>query len=176
MVTAEQELIIEQQLGRKPRGIVDIAYATKSGLPVVLRMRSLVDDQPFPTLYWLCSKDLYRAIARLETEGWVKRLEDELAENSEFRQAYLDNHRQYVAQRWQYMNDEDRQRIEQLGFTSLFDKYGIGGISQWDKIRCLHMQFAHYLAQCQSDDQSEKNVVGARLEREFGLQSLELSI
>ena len=80
MLTAQQEQIIEQQLGRKPRGIVDIAYATKSGVPVLLRMRSLVDDQPFPTLYWLCAKDLHRAIARLETEGWVKRLEEEVAE------------------------------------------------------------------------------------------------
>ncbi|MEH6625515.1 MAG: DUF501 domain-containing protein [Motiliproteus sp.] len=176
MLTAQQEQIIEQQLGRKPRGIVDIAYATKSGVPVVLRMRSLVDDQPFPTLYWLCSKDLHRAIARLETEGWVKRLEDELAEDVEFRQAYLENHRQYVAQRWQYMNDEDRQRIEQLGFSALFDQYGIGGISQWDKIRCLHMQYAHYLAQCQSGEQGAKNVVGERLEREFGLKGLKLSI
>ena len=58
MITAQQLQTIESQLGRTPRGLVDIAYATDQGVPVVLQMRSLVDDQPFPTLYWLCSKDL----------------------------------------------------------------------------------------------------------------------
>ncbi|WP_369832085.1 DUF501 domain-containing protein [Motiliproteus sp. MSK22-1] len=173
MITTEQLQVIETQLGRTPRGLVDIGYQTDRGIPVVLQMRSLVDDQPFPTLYWLSSKDLYKAIARLETEGWVKRLEEELAEDPEFLQSYQQNHRDYVKQRWQMMAEKDRQRIETLGFSHLFERYGIGGIAQWDKVRCLHMHYAHYL--CGSSD-SLKNVIGERLERQFGLMQLQLTI
>jgi len=173
VITTKQLATIEIQLGRTPRGLVDIAYATKSGVPVVLQMRSLVDEQPFPTLYWLSSKELYRAIARLETEGWVKRLEQELTEDLDFRQGYLQNHRDYVARRWQLMDQEDRRRIEALGFTELFERYGIGGIAQWDKVRCLHMHYADYL--CRPEGQL-KNVIGERLEQQFLLSELQLSI
>ncbi|MCW8883759.1 MAG: DUF501 domain-containing protein [Motiliproteus sp.] len=175
MLTEHQQQIIEQQLGRKPRGIAEIAYATDTGLPVVLRMRSLVDEQPFPTLYWLCSRDLYKAIARLETDGWVKRLEEELAEDSDFRQRYQQSHQQYVGQRWHMMTSADKQRIEELGFSKLFDRYGIGGIAQWDKVRCLHMHYAHYLAQRQSGEQP-RNAVVERLEAEFELTKLQLTL
>ncbi len=168
MITTDQLQIIETQLGRKPRGIVDIAYATPAGVPVVLQMRSLVDDQPFPTLYWLCSKDLYRAIARLETEGLVKQLEDELAEDEDFRRHYLENHRDYVRRRWQLMQAEDRARIDELGFSPLFERYGIGGIAQWDKVRCLHMHYAHYLC--------GDNVIGERIEQQYRLKELQLTL
>lgn len=153
--TSAQLDIIEQQLGRKPRGLAGIAVASAEGVPLVLQMRSLVDDQPFPTLYWLSCPRLYKAIAKLETEGWVKKLEQELASDPAFREAYLANQQQYVARRWSEMSGGDKARIEELGFHDLFDLYGIGGIAQWDKIRCLHMNYAHYLV--------DGNVVGERV-------------
>lgn len=163
-ISPEQLAIIEHQLGRKPRGLVGIAHQTKDGLPVVLQMRSLVDDQPFPTLYWLCSRELHHALAEIETAGWVKQIEAQLLEDESLRNRYLKNQQDYVAERWQQMFPEDKQRIETLGFTSLFDKLGIGGIAQWDKVRCLHMQYAHHLC--------GENVIGQRLDQEFGLDQL----
>lgn len=79
-IQQQQLLIIGQQLGREPRGLVDIAACSTSGVPLVLQMRSQVDDQPFPTLYWLCSKDLCKAIGQIEGHGWVKRIEARLQE------------------------------------------------------------------------------------------------
>lgn len=149
-----------------------VAYQ-QGELPVVLQMRSLVDDEPFPTLYWLCSRDLYRAVARLETEGWVKKLETELAKDADFREAYRQCHQRYVEQRWQLMAEEDRQRIEQLGFTPLFERYGIGGIARWDKVRCLHMHVADFLCTPAGEP---ANVIGVRLEQEFNLSALALSL
>lgn len=165
--TPEQLDIIEQQLGRKPRGLAGIAVANGAGVPLVLQMRSLVEDQPFPTLYWLSSADLYQAIAEIETAGWVKVIEEEIAQDAGLRARYLEDQKAYVAQRWALMRDEDRTRIEQLGFTQLFHDYGIGGIRQWDKVRCLHMQYAHHLAM--------GNVIGARMDAEFGLDSLNVN-
>lgn len=153
--------IIQRQLGREPRGIVAIAHATAQGVPVVLQIRSLVDDKPFPTLYWLSSRDLYQMIAEIETAGGVKQIEQMLAEDESLRQAYHAQQQAYVDLRWQLMDAGDKARIEELGFTELYNRYGIGGIAQWDKVRCLHMQYAHHLV--------AENLVGQWMDREFGL-------
>ncbi|KEA63586.1 putative toxin to DivIC [Marinobacterium lacunae] len=159
--TAEQLVMIERQLGRKPRGIAAIAYATEQGVPVVLQMRSLIDDKPFPTLYWLCSRDLYQMIAEIETGGWVKQIEQALADDEVLRQQYMQQQQAYVDLRWRLMDPEDRARIEALGFSDLYHRYGIGGIAQWDKVRCLHMQYAHHLV--------GDNLVGRKMDEVFGL-------
>ena len=165
--------IIEKQIGRSPRGLEEVVVETATGIPLVLRIRSLVDDQPFPTLYWLCSKDLHQAIARLETEGWVGRLEQQLQDDKAMMADYQQNHREYVARRWQLIRDEDKARIEALGFTDLFHKYGIGGIVKWDKVRCLHMHYAHYLA---AGADTIPNVIGQFLEGSFKLSELDCQI
>ncbi len=177
MITPEQLTLIEQQLGRPPRGITGIAYQSPDGIPMVLRMESLVDDKPFPTLYWLCSKDLYKAISRIETYGWVKQIEHQLQIDPELNDRYQLNHKDYVDQRDRLMSDEIRQQIERLGFTELFQQYGIGGISQWDKVRCLHMQYAHYLgATAQDNPNGGRNVIGELMEQEFGLSRIKITL
>lgn len=165
MVTDEQRAIVAEQIGREPKGLIRVVRATDQGIPLVVQMRSLVEDVPFPTLYWLTSKTLCKAIGTIETQGWVKDIEQRIQEDDELRAAFLKNQQAYVAKRWELMLPEDRSRIEALGFTEMFEKYGIGGIAQWDKVRCLHMQYAHHLA--------EGNVVGALMEQEFGLDQLE---
>lgn len=164
-LTAEQIALVGQQIGREPKGLVAVTVATPKGVPLVVQMRSLVDDIPFPTLYWLTSKALCKAIGSIETQGWVKEIEARLQTDEALREAYLQNQRDYVARRWELMQPEDKARIEVLGFTEMFERYGIGGISQWDKVRCLHMQYAHHLA--------EGNVIGALLDEQFGLHQQE---
>ncbi|WP_415904879.1 DUF501 domain-containing protein [Neptuniibacter sp. QD48_55] len=145
---SEKQLeIIRQQLGREPRGLAGIAVQNDQEVPLVLQMDLLVDDKPFPTLYWMASKDIYQAIAEIETAGAVKELEQELMDNEELCAEHLADQQRYVDLRWASASEEQKQRIEELGFTPLYSKYGIGGISQWDKIRCLHMQYAYHLAQ-----------------------------
>lgn len=158
--------IIEQQLGRTPRGLVGIAHQTAQGVPVVLQMRSLVDDQPFPTLYWLCSRDLHRALARIEDQGWVKEIEARLLQDEVLHEAYQADQRAYVEARWQAMAPSDRDRIEALGFLELFNRYGIGGIANWDKVRCLHMQYAQHLVM--------GNTIGRQLDAAFDLMDLDI--
>ncbi|MFW1677353.1 DUF501 domain-containing protein [Pontibacter sp. JAM-7] len=162
--TAEQFETIRQQLGREPRGLAGIALASTAGIPLVLQMRSLVDDQPFPTLYWLSSRELYQAIAEIETAGAVKQLEQALQSDAAFMAEHLVDQQRYVDLRWQLMTSQDRQRIAELGFTSLFDQYGIGGIRHWDKIRCLHMQYAFHTV--------AGSAVGRRLDELFQLDQL----
>jgi hypothetical protein len=114
--TEAQLEMIRQQLGREPRGMVGIAVQNQKGVPLVLQMELLVDDKPFPTLYWLASKDLYQAIAEIETAGAVKALEQELEQDEALLKAHLADQQRYVDLRWQSASDEQKKRIESLGF------------------------------------------------------------
>lgn len=162
--TLHQLAIVKEQIGREPRGIAAVAVANPQGVPLVLQMRSLVNEEPFPTLYWLSSRDLSREISRIEMTGWIKRFEEELAEDAELRAAFHQQQQAYVDRRWQLMDPSDKARLKALGHEEMFNTVGIGGISSWDKVRCLHMQYAHHLA----DD----NLVGQRLDSEFKLNEL----
>ena len=164
-LTPNQLSIIEQQLGRKPRGLVRIAAFSKD-IPLVLQMRSLIEDKPFPTLYWLSSKTLNKAIGQIEGQGWVKTIERRLMEDESLRNIFLANQQSYTDSRWNKVAPKDKTRIATLGFTELFKQYGIGGITEWQKVRCLHMQYAHHLA--------EKNIIGELMDEEFGLNKLEI--
>lgn len=167
MIINEQQLkIISDQLGRTPRGIVRIAASNKN-TPLVLQMRSIVDQQPFPTLYWLSSKSLNKAIGQIEGQGWVKYIEARIDDDAELRASLLKDQQRYVDQRWRLMHTDDRAYIEARGFTELFNNYGIGGITEWTKVRCLHMHYAHHLV--------ETNTIGSLLDEAFSLQSLTIN-
>ena len=160
--------IIRRQLGREPQGLAGIAVENEQGVPLVLQMNTLVDDKPFPTLFWLSSKDIYQAIAEIETAGGVKALEQELLDDEVFLAEHLADQQRYVDLRWAATPESTRQRIEELGFSPLYKKYGIGGISQWDKIRCLHMQYAYHLA--------EGSAIGKKLDERYGLGLIDASL
>jgi len=164
MITQTDIDIITSQLGRTPNGIAKIAHYSPHGIPQVLQMQSWVFDQPFPTLYWLSSKAIDKELARIESQGVVKELEKRLQEDLELKQAYHQSHKDYVIARWQLMTPEHKKIIEAKGFTPLFETLGIGGIKNWDQIRCLHMQYAHHLA--------VENAIGCILDEEYGLRDI----
>ncbi len=166
--TPQQILLIEKQLGRPPRGIRAISCSHDNDVPLVVKMAPLVDKQPFPTLFWLCSKDLHKAISQIESEGWVKRLEKQIASDPVLCSAYQENHRSYIAARWRNCSHTERQLLHRLGFGGLFDHYGIGGLRDWNQVRCLHMHYAHHLC--------GQNVIGQWLDRKFDLHHLKITI
>ncbi|MDP6968263.1 MAG: DUF501 domain-containing protein [Gammaproteobacteria bacterium] len=167
-ISPHQRQIIRQQIGREPHGLKDIAHATPTGLPVVLRMAPIVDDKPFPTLYWLCSRDLHKAINQLETHGLVKQLERQLQDDADFMAAYQANQHAYVAARWANCSEAEKHQLHKRGFSDLFASYGIGGLRDWQQIRCLHMHYAHHLC--------DNNVIGQWLDSEYQLNQLVLNI
>ena len=161
MPDARQLAIIAEQLGRTPRGIQALAATDGEGTPLVLRMASIVDGKPFPTLYWLSSERLKVEISHLEAAGVIKSLEARLQEDPAFLAAYHESHRDYVAQRWQHMSAEQQDDAERRGYTALLRERGIGGIGNWDQVRCLHTQYAHHLC--------GHNVIGQWLDAEYGI-------
>jgi len=156
--------VIQQQLGRSPRGLKGIAASSPSGVPLVLKMRPLVDDKPFPTLYWLSSRDLHKAISQIEMIGTVKLLEQRLQDDPVWMAAYQENQREYVAQRLESCSPEDLAQLTSLGYDQLLSTYGIGGLRDWEQIRCLHMHYSHHLC--------GNNVIGQWLDEHYSLNEL----
>ena len=64
---------VARQLGREPRGVLEIAYRCPNGEPAVVKPTPrLPDGTPFPTLYYLTHPVLTAAASRLESSGLMR--------------------------------------------------------------------------------------------------------
>ncbi|WP_114417646.1 DUF501 domain-containing protein [Marinospirillum perlucidum] len=162
--TPEQQRIITEELGREPKGMQWVTAVDSHGRPLVVQVDALVDDKPFPTLYWLSSRLLVKELSHLEAAGVIKELEARLQEDEDLMQAYRHSHEDYIRRRWEAMSASTRARVEELGFNPVFERRGVGGIENWQQVRCLHTQYAHHL--------SGNNAIGQWLDREYGINRL----
>jgi uncharacterized protein len=122
--------VVEAQIGREPRGDVDVVVRCEHELPMVIRTSSTLDDgQPFPTRYWLTCPLAIRAAGRLEGSGRMRELNDRLAAEPELADAYRDAH--------------DRYRRDRDGGLD-GPAESAGGMP--GRVKCLHALYAHELA------------------------------
>ena len=144
-LTADQRARVAALLGREPRGLREIPVADARGEPVVIRVASVVDDKPFPTLYWLVGAELCLQIDRLEAAGWIARLQDRVDASTTLQQAMHDDHARHREARSRFLSDAERQLLRERGMQAALDERGIGGISEPTRIRCLHTWYAAHL-------------------------------
>lgn len=131
MVDAADLEAVAAQLGREPRGVLEIAYRCPNGEPGVVKTAPrLPDGTPFPTLYYLTHPALTAAASRLESSGLMREMTERLQASEELRAAYLRAHESFLA---------ERDAIESLGTT-----FSGGGMP--DRVKCLHVVMAHSLA------------------------------
>jgi uncharacterized protein len=122
---------VARQLGREPRGVLDIAYRCPNGEPGVVKTAPrLPDGTPFPTLYYLTHPVLTAAASRLESSGMMRDMTERLQRDPDLAAAYRRAHESYLA---------ERDAIEPLGTT-----FSGGGMP--DRVKCLHVLIAHALA------------------------------
>jgi len=122
---------IAGQLGREPRGVLEIAYRCPNGEPGVVKTApKLADGTPFPTLYYLTHPALTAAASRLESSGMMRQMTERLRHEPELAAWYRRAHESYLA---------ERDAIEPLGTT-----VSAGGMP--DRVKCLHVLVAHSLA------------------------------
>ena len=122
---------VARQLGREPRGVIEIAYRCPNGEPGVVKTAPRLDDgTPFPTLYYLTHPALTAAASRLESEGVMRTMTAALRDDPELAGAYRRAHESYLA---------ERDAVEPLGTT-----FSGGGMP--DRVKCLHVVMAHSLA------------------------------
>lgn len=132
-------------LGREPRGLRAIAVSEAGGEPVVIRVASVVDGRPFPTLYWLVGARLSLQLDRLEAAGWIARLQAEVDASADLRVRMMEDHKRHRAQRARFLMPEEAQLLEDSGMDAAVSERGIGGIADPDRIRCLHTWYAAHL-------------------------------
>lgn len=122
---------VARQLGREPRGVLEIAYRCPNGEPGVVKTAPrLPDGTPFPTLYYLTHPALTAAASRLESSGLMREMTERLQHDPGLAANYRRAHKSYLA---------ERDAIEPLGTTS-----SAGGMP--DRVKCLHVLIAHSLA------------------------------
>ena len=130
--TEDQLVVVAEQLGRTPRGVLEVSYTTPDGQPAVIKTAPKLDDgTPFPTLYYLTDPRLTAESSRLEVAQVMKWMESRLAESEELRQDYLAAHEHYLA---------ERNAIEDLG-----NDFSAGGMPE--RVKCLHVLIGYALAE-----------------------------
>jgi len=123
--------VVRRQLGREPRGVLEISYRCPDGEPAVVKTApKLPDGTPFPTLYYLTHPLLTAAASRLESSGLMADMTERLQRDPELAAGYRAAHESYLA---------ERDAIESLGTT-----FTGGGMP--DRVKCLHVLIAHSLA------------------------------
>lgn len=130
---AEDLRAVQRQLGRVPRGVVEIAHRCPCGCPTVVRTEPrLPDGTPFPTTFYATCPRLTGAISTLESEGMMREMTDRLAADQVLAAAYAGAHEDYL-----------RRRAE-LGEVPEIAGVSAGGMPT--RVKCLHVLVAHTLA------------------------------
>lgn len=145
-VALEDKRIIAAQLGRAARGLLKVERRCPYGYPQVILVYPLIEGEPFPTTFWLTCPFLAEEIDHLEEAGWIRRMETLLREDTGLNARLQRAHRAYIEERMNLLSIEDRRFLNDFGMSaSLLDK-GIGGIADFNRIKCLHLHVAHALA------------------------------
>ncbi len=144
-VTPEEHARVSELLGREARGLRAIPVRDANHEPIVIRVASLVDDKPFPTLFWLVDPSLNYRIDRLEAGGIIAEWQARIDAEAALRESMAEDHAAHIALRNSLMTEADRARLQSLGFYDALQQRGIGGIEKPDRIRCLHTWYAAHL-------------------------------
>jgi len=158
-VSSDDRLLITELLGREPRGLAAVQVRNAKGEPSVIRVESLVDQKPFPTLFWLIDKELNYWLDGLEAAGNISVLQHQIDTCADLKSQLASDHASYIAARDNYMSAGIRKQLTELNYLAALQKKGIGGISDFTRIRCFHTYYAAHLVQ--------SNVVGSMIDQHF---------
>ena len=124
---------ITLQLGRTPRGVIEVAHRCKCSKPsVVATEPALPDGEPFPTHFYLTCANLNSIIGTLEASGLMKEYEQRLETDQDFADQYKKAHFDYLERRNKY------------GVIDEIKEISAGGMPT--RVKCLHALVAHSLA------------------------------
>lgn len=147
---------IEQQLGRSPQGFQEVVRRNSIGDPAIIRVASIVDQVPFPTLFWISDPVLSQLVYDYESRGVTGQLQRQIDQNADLQERMVRDNENHVCLRESYFDGQIIEQLEKLGIRESFRKKGIGGNSNFLRVRCLHAYLAAHAIQ--------PNVVGDQLE------------
>ncbi len=144
--------LITRQLGRPPKSVAGIACVCSRNAPLVVITKPLIKRsgriEPFPTVFWLSCPLLVKEVGKLESSGLIQELEKAFQDDPILKETFYDAHREYVELRLKLLSPDEREFIEKEhpGIWKVLVETGIGGVKDWNRIKCLHAHLAHYLA------------------------------
>jgi len=136
---------VARLLGREPRGLRGVPVLDKDGQPAVIRVAPLVDGKPFPTLFWLVDPELCYRIDQAEASGLIQHFQGRVDSDAGLRAAMTADHLDYITLRNQFMEEQERRSLQELGFYEVLQARGVGGIADFTRIRCLHTWYGAHL-------------------------------
>lgn len=132
-LSAADEQIIAEQLGREPRAVVGVAWRCSCGRPgVIVTQPRLPNGSPFPTTYYLTCPGAVAAASRLEANGVMAQMNERLNSEPELAAQYQAAHEAYLADR------------AALGLVPELEGISAGGMPT--RVKCLHALLGHALA------------------------------
>jgi hypothetical protein len=137
---------VAAQLGREPRGTLDVVTRCPHGYPQVLRVHPMIEGKPFPTLYWLSCPFLVREVGRLEADGGCRRLAERMRTDPHLHAAMERAHDRYARDRAERITTKELGLMQKGGRSLGLSDRGIGGIRDRAHLKCLHLHVAHALA------------------------------
>lgn len=134
MSVSEEDLaVMGAQLGREPRGVVEVAWRCPCGKPAVAKTAPrLPNGTPFPTTYYLTCPRAVSAVGTLESSGLMAEMTERLEHDEELAAGYRAAHESYLADR------------EEVGHVEEIDGISAGGMPS--RVKCLHVLVGHALA------------------------------
>ncbi|MDN5762046.1 MAG: DUF501 domain-containing protein [Microlunatus sp.] len=136
-MTLTDEASVIDQLERRPRGVIGVAYRCPAGHPAVLATRPrLADGTPFPTTFYLTCPRAVTACSTLEAEGLMTELTARVAADPDLAARYASAHRAYLTARARLAGD--------IGEVAEIAQVSAGGMPS--RVKCLHALLAHTLA------------------------------
>ncbi|MBM7557176.1 DUF501 domain-containing protein [Halanaerobacter jeridensis] len=172
MIDKEEKEILKKQLDREPRNIVDIPVRCAAGFPQVIVTAPILEDSDgiFPTTFWLTCPELNYRIAQLEDQGYVTRIKEKIDADAQLQEELIKAHEDYANYRVGLLTDEELNELqgENQGQYRVIKESGVGGIMDFEGIKCLHTHYAHYLV-------NQNNPVGRLTEQLLKNEYVELN-
>ncbi len=145
---------IKRQLSTDSISITGIIERCKWGFPSIILLYPLRSaDKPeakkdlnfmsLSTLIWLTCPYLNDRIHKLESEGYIKKVTDFINNNRDFvsKMQFAHAHYFYLRKKvYRYFLGD----VSSIDENSRLFNTGIGGISDIENIKCLHLHYAHY--------------------------------
>lgn len=123
---------VADQLGREPTTPFTVVARCPDGHPLVIRNDPVdAEGNPFPTLFWLTCPAASKAVSRLESEGWIARLNERLTVEADLAAELERAHDQYA-----------KERARGHPGADVFG--GVGGTRTG--VKCLHAHYANHIA------------------------------
>lgn len=137
------KIILKQLNINKIENINEITVKCSFGFPQLIKSYPLKNNKPFPTLYWLTCPYLCRISGDLESKNYIDFFQNLVNNDKDFKKQYISAHENDIEERLNLINEDINNLTENM--KNKLIKTGIGGIKNYETIKCLHLHIASYL-------------------------------